>query len=128
VAALQLTTAFVALRYAVERELAVDTPVLHREGRDVARDSWFLGTGITPPLMMMAAQACAVATVAVRPSRVAARTLGILGSVMVIGYVAEQETRRALTPARWDSRVTPLTAIGLGLAVPMAAWGLRDRS
>ena len=125
VAALQLATAAAALRYAVERELAVDTPVLRRSGVDVARDSWFLGTGITPPLLMMGVQAWAAGRVVRRPSRVAARTLGLLGGVMLVGYAAEHETRTALAPPSWDARVTPLTAAGLLLAVPMLALGLR---
>lgn len=122
--ALQLVTGTLALRYAVERGLAVDIAGIRRRGADVPRDSWFLGTGITPPILMMAVQAVATGCVLGHTNRAAARTLGVLGAVMVVGYVGERETRSALTPGRWDPRVAPLTAAGLALAVPMAALGL----
>lgn len=121
-AGLHLATATVALRYAVERDLAMDAFGVRRRGQDVPRDAWFLGTGITPPLVMMAVQAAASAVVVRRPSVRAARTLGVIGTVMATGYVAERQTRIALT--RWDSPVTPLTAAGLALTVPLIALGL----
>jgi hypothetical protein len=122
---LQLASATCALHYAVERGLAVHAVGIHRRGHDVPRDSWLLGTGITPPLVMMAVQAVASTVVARRPSRVAVHTLGVLGALMVVGYAVERETRTALLPARWDSRVTPLTVAGVALAVPMARLGLQ---
>ena len=125
VAGLHLATAAVALRYAVERDLAMDAFGVHRRGQDVPRDAWFLGTGITPPLVMMAVQAAASTVVVRRPSVGAARTLGVIGAVMATGYVAERQTRVALT--RWDSRVTPLTAAGLALTVPLIGLGLSSQ-
>jgi hypothetical protein len=122
--AVQLVTGTLALRYAVERGLAVDIAGIRRRGADVPRDSWFLGTGITAPIAMMAVQAVATGRVLRYANRAAARTLGVLGAVMVVGYVGERETRSALTPGRWDRRVSPLTGAGLALAVLMAALGL----
>ncbi|MBI1377868.1 MAG: hypothetical protein GC157_10355 [Frankiales bacterium] len=123
VAGLQVATAFVALRYAVERELSMDALGVRREGRDIARDAWFIGTGITPPLVMMAAQATAGSVVMRRPSAPASRVLGALGAVMAAGYLLERESRSALT--RWDPRLTPLTAAGVALTAPMMGLGLR---
>ena len=124
VSGLQVVTATIALRYAVERDLAIDAVGIRRKGSDVPRDAIFLGTGITPPLVFTGVQAVAAAVVLCRPSRTAARTLGVLGAVMLFGYAVERETHRALVPSQWDSRVTPLTAAGAALTVPMAVLGL----
>jgi len=124
VSGLQVVTATIALRYAVERELAIDAVGIRRNAADVPRDAYFLGTGVTPPLLFTGVQAVAAAVLLCRPSRTAARTLGVLGAVMFLGYAAERESRRALVPHRWDSRVTPLTAMGAALTVPMAVLGL----
>ena len=124
---LQLASATCALHYAVERGIAVHAAGLHRRGRDVPKDSWFLGTGITPPIAMMTVQAVATTVLARRPSNAAALTLGMLGATMVCGYAIEAEARAALTPRNWDARVTPLTAAGIALALPMVGLGLRRR-
>jgi ABC-type phosphate transport system permease subunit len=125
VSGMHVVTTTLALRYAVERGLAVDAAGVHRAPENVPRDAYFLGTGVTPPLVFTGVQAIAATVVLCRPSSVAARTLGILGAVMLVGYAVERETRRALRPGHWDSRVTPLTAAGAALAVPMAVLGLR---
>ena len=124
VSGLHVVTAVIALRYAVERDLAIDAVGIRRKASDVPRDAIFLGTGITPPLVFTGAQAVAATVVLCRPSRTAAGTLGVLGAVMMLGYAVERETHRALVPRRWDSRVTPLTAVGAALTVPMAVLGL----
>lgn len=61
--AVQLVTGTLALRYAVERGLAVDIAGIRRRGAEVPSDSWFLGTGITAPIAMMAVQAVAIGRV-----------------------------------------------------------------
>jgi hypothetical protein len=124
VSGLHLVTSTVALRYAVERDLAIDAVGIRRKASDVPRDAYFLGTGITPPLALMGLQAVTAAVVLRRPSRAATRTLGALGVVMLLGYAMERESRLALAPSRWDSRVTPLTAAGAALTLPMVVLGL----
>lgn len=119
-----VVTATIALRYAVERDLAIDAVGIRRRASDVPKDALFLGTGVTPPLLFTAITSIAATVLLCRPSRAAARTLGVLGAVMLVGYAAERETRRALRPGRWDSRVTPLTAAGATLALAMAGLGL----
>lgn len=124
VSGMHVVAAILALPYAVDRGLAMDAAGIRRSPGDVPRDAYFLGTGITPPLVFTGIEAVTASVVLCRPSRAAARTLGVLGAVMIVGYAVERETRRALRPAHWDSRVTPLTAAGVALALPMAVLGL----
>ena len=125
ISGLHVVTAVVALDYAVERGLAMDAVGIRRSADDIPRDAYLLGTGVTPPVIFIGVQALAATVVLCRPSRVATRTLGVLGAVMVVGYAIERETRRALHPGHWDSRVTPLTGSGAALALSMAVLGLR---
>jgi hypothetical protein len=128
VSGLHVVTAVAALDYAVERGLAMDAVGIRRSADDMPLDAYLLGTGVTPPIVFMGVQAVAATVVLCRPSPVAARTLGVLGAVMIVGYAIERETRRALHPQNWDSRVTPLTGAGAALAVSMAVLGLRTAS
>jgi small-conductance mechanosensitive channel len=125
-AGLHLAAATWALRYAVERELATDALGVRCPPAEVAKDAWFIGTGITPPLALMAVQAMASTVVVRRPSVVASRTLGVIGAAMALSYAVERESRRALTS--WDSRVTPLTAAGIALTVPLITLGFTTHS
>lgn len=107
-----------------------DIAVLGWRGRPerVARDSWLIGTGLSAPVIMLAAQAWGVARLAPGPSDAAARTLGRLGAAMVVGYLVEKEVRRSVSPDGWNPVTTPIVSVGLTLAVAMAVMGLRRGS
>jgi hypothetical protein len=113
---------------AVRRGLAFDIAVIGWRGRPdrVAPDSWLLGTGLSAPVTMLAAQAAVTARLALTDSRKSTRALGVLGAVMIGGYLVEQEFRTAFKPSGWDRGVTPVAAAGFGLALPMAILGLQD--
>lgn len=87
----------------------------------VARDSWFLGTGLSAPVTMLVTQTVATARLVAGPSAGAERTLGLLGALMTSGYLVEREVRDVLAPGGWHPVRTPVVAAGLGLAASMAA-------
>ena len=91
----------------------------------VAHDSWLLGTGLSAPIAMMSVHAVAAVVLAIRPSRRAAGTLGVLGGTMAAGYLVENEFRSALRSGGWEPVVTPVAGVGFALAVAMAVLGLR---
>lgn len=91
----------------------------------VARDSWFLGTGLSAPVVMQATQAVVTARLATGPSPDATRILGLLGAAMTSGYLVEREVRDVLAPGGWHRVRTPVVVVGLTTTVAMAAVGLR---
>ena len=123
--ALQMVASTVALRYAVEQGLAVDLPYarIHRRGDDVPRDSWYVGTGVSQPLLLMAVQLAATSCLVRRQSALAALTLTGIGAVMLNGYLTGGPSRRALVPGGWSREVTPVTGAGLVLSAGMTAFG-----
>ena len=76
---------------------------------------------------LLVLQAGATFRLAMRPDPFAERVLGLLGSVMVGGYLVEREFRAAMKPSGWNRAVTPVGAAGAGLAAVMAGLGLRPR-
>jgi hypothetical protein len=74
---------------------------------------------------MLVGQVALVVRLLGRADERAARALGVLGAVMVAGYLAEQRVRQRLVPTGWDVLETPLIVAGGGLAATMAALGLR---
>jgi hypothetical protein len=122
----QLLTGVAGQLLAVKRRLAFDVTVIGWKGQPdrVLRDSWLIGTGVSAPVVMLACQAAATAQLSRRPSARAARTLGVLGAVMVGGYLVERETRKALSPRSWDRLATPVIGAAVGLAALMGGLGL----
>ena len=122
----QMVTSTVALRYAVEQGLAVDLPYvgIRRRGDDVPRDSWYLGTGVSQPLLLMAVQMTATSCLLRRPSAPAALALTGIGAVMLNGYVTGGPSRHALTAGGWSREVTPLAGVGLLLSAGMTVFGI----
>jgi hypothetical protein len=114
---------------ALRRGLAFDIAVIGWKGRPdrVARDSW-LGTGLSAPITMLAAQTAATAYLAATGCHSSARALGVLGAAMVGGYLVEQDFRTALTPAKWDCALTPVAAAGFMLALAMARLGFSSQA
>ncbi|GAB3259027.1 hypothetical protein GCM10027586_19470 [Kineococcus gypseus] len=112
---------------ALRRGAAFDVALLRWRGRPerIGRDSWLYGTGFSAPVPMMVLQAVSTVRLARAPQPVAARALGVLGTVMVLGYVVERETRAVLRPAGRDPVATPVVATCLATAAVMARWGRR---
>src|SRR5918912_2932078 len=123
VAALQLTAGVAGQLVALRDRRTFDIAVLRWRGRPerVARDSLVYGTGLSAPSWMLAAQLVAVIRLARGASPLAQRTLGLLGSAMVGGYLVEREFRQALRQEGRDRVVTPIAIGGFGLALPQAA-------
>jgi hypothetical protein len=112
---------------AIRRRRAFDVPYWRGRSSDVSRDSLLMGTALSAPVGMLAAQACAVTVLVRRPdARAAQRTLGALGATMTAGYLAERLVRQRLAPAGWDKAETPVVTAGLSLAAAMAVMGLRS--
>ncbi|WP_116450747.1 hypothetical protein [Blastococcus litoris] len=118
--ALQLTAGLAGQVVALRRRHPYDTPVMRGRPEHVARDSWFLGTALSAPVVMLAPQAWATARLAGGTAEPARRVLRGLGSVMIAGYLMERLCRRRLTPGGFEPVETPIVVAGLGGAIAMA--------
>jgi hypothetical protein len=96
----------------------------HGNPEDVVRDSWFIGTGLSAPVSMLAVQVAAIAILARRASRPAAAALAGLGLMMVVGSLLENKIRSAIRDAGADRVVTVIAGLGLALAVGMVVVGV----
>ena len=124
VSAAQLGLGVTGLVVAVRRHHAYDLPVLHGRPGTVARDSVLMGTALSAPVVMLAAQGAATAAV-LRDDRAPARlVLGGLGAAMVAGYLGEALVRTRLRRSGYDRLESPLVGIGIALSAAMAALGL----
>jgi hypothetical protein len=123
--AAQLVVGGLGQAVALRRRLPYDVTVLRMQGRpeNVERDSWLLGTALSAPVAMLAIQGIATARLSRGASHTAARTLAVLGTAMVGGYLGERVVRERLRPAGWDAVETSVAATGLVLAAAMAALG-----
>jgi hypothetical protein len=125
VSAAQLTCGVGGMALALGRRHAFDIPFWRGQESAVGHDCVLMGTALSPPVVMLGAQAGAITVLVRRPSRGARRLLGGLGAAMVAGYAAERLVRRRLSPAGWDTAESPVIAAGIGLAAAMAVIGLR---
>ena len=127
VSAAQLGCGLAGVVLAMRRHRAFDLPFWRGKPSAVGRDSILMGTALSAPAVMLAAQAWAVTALLRRPDASAARrTLGALGATMTAGYLAERLARERLRPAGWDRAETPVVTAGLSLAAAMAVLGLRS--
>lgn len=94
--------------------------------RRVARQSWFMGTGLSAPVHMMSVHAAATAVLVRRRSQRAAGTLGTLGAFMVAGCLVENRFRSAVRRPFMDPVVTAIGGGGFVLAIAMAVMGVRE--
>ena len=126
VSATQLAAGLAGQTIALREKRSFDIALLGWRGQPgrVAHDSWLLGTGLSAPVVMLAAQAVATARLATTPSRSATRVLGALGATMTCGYLVEREFRAAVDPAGWSATTTPVATAGFTLAAAMAVLGL----
>jgi hypothetical protein len=125
VSAAQLASGLGGMALAIRRHHAFDIPFWRGQPSAVGRDCVLMGTALSAPVVMLAAQAWAIAAVLRRPDAAAGRTLGGLGAAMITGYLAERLVRQRLTPAGWDTAETPVVVAGINLATAMALIGLR---
>jgi hypothetical protein len=126
VSAAQLASGLGGMALALRRRHAFDIPFWRGQPSTVGRDCVLIGTALSAPVVMLAAQAWAIGAVLRRPDAAAGRTLGGLGAVMTAGYLAERLVRQRLTPAGWDTAETPVVVAGMSLAMAMALIGLRQ--
>ena len=124
VSAAQLGCGLAGLAVAVARRRPYDIPFFSGSADTVARDACVLGTALSAPGPMLAAQACLTAVVGRRPAPAAERALGGLGAAMVGGYAVERLVRARLTVAGWDPLESPVAIAGWSLAGAMATLGL----
>ena len=123
VSAVQLVLGVLGLRRALRERTAFDIGFWRGSTDTIERDQWITGTNLSAPGVMLVLQAACTAVLARRPSRAAAKTLGILGAIMTGGYPGERSVRGAWRQPG-DSR-TPLTAAATLLAAAMAVQGFR---
>ena len=116
----QLASGLAGMSVAVRRRHPYDFLMLHGSADSVRRDSILMGTALSAPVVMLAAQGVATARLVQQQSRRAERMLGALGALLVVGYLGETLVRRRLQPSGWDSVESPLAATSLALAAAMA--------
>lgn len=119
----QLALGLAGLRKAVRDRTCYDIGFMRGSPDTLHRDLWVLGTNLSAPVVMLILQAAATAALRTRHHRRAARTLGVLGTIMTVGYPAERSVRLAWR--RWESPAAPLTATATALAMGMAVLGSR---
>jgi hypothetical protein len=116
--AAQLAAGLAGLGVALRRHRNFDIGFMRGRPDHVGRDALWAGTAYSAPAYMLAAQAWATARLRQGPHDGARRMLGMLGAVMVPGYLMERYDREHLRPGGFDAVETPL-----GLAATMAVLG-----
>src|SRR6478672_13522035 len=114
--AAQLVGGIAGLAVAVRRRRAYDLGFLRGRPEHVVRDAFFLGTAYSAPVPMLAAQVWATQSLHQGPHDGARRMLGMLGALMVPGYLMERHVRAHLRRGGWDPVETPVVAISISLA------------
>ena len=123
ISAVQLGMGLVGLRKALRDGTEYDLGFTRGSPETMKRDLWFMGTNLSAPAWMLLAEALATALLMTRHRSRAAKTLGILGAMMSLGYPAEKSVRQAW---RHPNRsTTALTGVAELLAASMAWLGLR---
>jgi hypothetical protein len=123
ISAAQLGMGLVGLRKALREGTEYDLGFMRGSPATMKRDLWFMGTNLSAPAWMLLAEALATVLLMTQHRSRAAKTLGILGAMMSLGYPAEKSVRQAW---RHPNRsITALTLVAELLAVSMAWLGLR---
>jgi len=128
ISAAQLAAGVVGNLVAVRRRRNYDTGFLRGRPDTVVRDSFLLGTAYSAPVSMLAVQTWATRNLARGPDDGARRMLGVLGVVMVPGYLLERYGRAHLTPGGLDPVETPVVVLGLLGAAAMGVLGHRAQA
>jgi hypothetical protein len=128
ISSVQLAAGLAGLSVAVRRRRNYDLGFLRGRPDRVARDSLLMGTAYSAPAYMLAVQLWAVRRLAASPDDGARRMLGMLGALMVPGYLMERHGRAHLRPSGFDPVETPVVAVSVALAAAMAVLGHQDAS
>lgn len=123
VSSAQLAAGLAGQLVALRRRRNYDVGFMKGSPDHVGRDSLWAGTAYSAPSYMLAAQAWATARLRRAPDDGARRLLGMLGVVMVPGYLMERHGRAHLRPGGRDPVETPVVLAGLGLAAAMGVLG-----
>jgi hypothetical protein len=123
ISAAQLVAGFAGLAVGIARRRNYDLGFLRGRPEHVLRDSLLMGTAYSAPAPMLAAQFWATQQLARGPDDGARRILGLLGALMVPGYLMERHGRAHLHPRGFDPVETPVVVAGVGLAAAMAVLG-----
>ena len=124
----QLAVQLAGLAVAVRRRRNYDVGFMRGSPERIRRDAVWSGTAYSAPAYMLAAQAWATARLHRAPADGARRVLGMLGVVMVPGYLLERSGRAHLRRGGLDRVETPTVLAGLGLAAAMGVLGHRDQA
>jgi hypothetical protein len=124
--AVQLAIGLVGATVAVVRRRTYDLGFLRGRPEHITRDAVLLGTAYSAPVPMLVAQFLATRALAQGPGDGARRILGMLGALMVPGYLMERYGRAHLRPSGFDPVETPVVLGGVGLAAAMAVLGHRS--
>lgn len=128
--AAQLATGCLGLAIALRRGHTYHWLFIHGDPARMRREAFTVGTGLSAPTPMLVAQLGATVLLTRDRHLNAARiTLGVLGAMMVPGYLGESIVRRRLSRGGWHPIESPVAAGGLALAALMSAlaWRTRDQ-
>jgi hypothetical protein len=128
VSAAQLAAGLAGQLVALRRRRNFDVGFLKGSPDHVGRDSFWAGTAYSAPVTMLATQAWATTRLRRGPDDGARRLLGMLGVMMVPGYLMERYGRAHLRPGGFDPVETPIVIAGIGLAAAMGVLGHRDQA
>jgi hypothetical protein len=128
VSAAQLAAGLAGQLVALRRRRNYDVGFMRGSPEHVGRDSFWAGTAYSAPVTMLAIQAWATIQLRRGPDDGARRLLGMLGVLMVPGYLMERHGRAHLRPGGVDPVETPVVLAGLGLAAAMGVLGHRDQA
>jgi len=128
-ASAQLAIGISGAAVGIARRRYYDVGFRHGDPQHMWRDAVVNGTALSAPAYMLAIQAVAIRSTTQEPSNRAGRlALGVLGAMMVAGYLAESHVRKVLRPESWDAVETPVAIAGITFAAAMARHGLASRT
>src|SRR3954453_16121890 len=117
VAAAQLAVGLTGAAVGIARRRFYDVGFRHGDPQHMWREALVNGTALSAPAYMLATQAVATRSTTRDPAnKTGGRALGVLGVLMVAGYLAESRVREVLRPRSWDAVETPLAVAGVALA------------
>lgn len=119
---LNLLFSVVGFRKAVQEKIPYDIGFVKGSAEHIARDQVTLGSALSPPTLIMVAQAAGTARMFKNPGADAARLLGVLGLAMSVGFSMERVFHESIrNPNR---STTPIVVGGESMAIVMAVLGL----
>jgi hypothetical protein len=125
VSLVQLIVQLAGARKALRDQIPYDLPLMQGKAENIARDLWTIGSRLSAPGPLLAAQAAGTVLLLVRPRPWLREAIGYLGAVYIPGILSERVTRESFRHP--NREITPLTASALGLSIAMALLGLAGR-